>query len=269
MTISAKDVMALRKRTGLGMMDCKKALTDTDGDIDAAIELLRKRLKGKMDERADREAGEGLIAVAKTDDSSTIAMVQLNSETDFCSRSDTFVEATNKLAAMVLAVDAEGDVEATAEMNEIVDELRISVKENISIKRAIRMASGTLGYYVHHTGKLGVMVRLDGDLDNETLTGICQHIAAHVPTPKAVDEAGLSADEVEKHKNKAIEEAKESGKPAEIAEKIATGKLRKWIEEYTLLNQKYVKDPAGKQTVKQVIGDGATVKEFVRLIITS
>ncbi len=266
MAISAKDVMALRKRTGLGMMDCKKALTETNGDTEAAIELLRKKLKGKMEDRSGREASEGLVVVARADDGSAIAMVEMNSETDFCSRSDAFTAATKKISQLVLATDTQGEVQATDEITAIIDELRITVKENINLRRAVRLTGSTLASYVHHTGKLGVVVQVEGELDDESLTGICQHIAAHVPTPRAVDEAALPADEVEKHKNDAINEAKESGKPAEIAEKIATGKLRKWIDENTLLGQKYVKDPAGKQLVKDVVGDAA-IKQFIRFAI--
>ncbi len=265
MAISAKDVMALRQRTGLGMMECKGALQETDGDAEAAIELLRKKLKGKMDERADRAAAEGAVAVAEGDDS--IAIVELNTETDFTARNEGFIAATQQCAELALQCD-DGAVEsATDPIKEVVDNQRITTKENISFRRGFKMSGQTLGSYVHHNRKVGVIIKVEGEADDELLTGLCQHIAAAVPTPIAVDEAGLPADEVEKHRNEAIEEAEATGKPREIAEKIAIGKLRKWVDENTLLGQQYVKEMESKKQVKDVLPKGTKVLDFVRFAV--
>jgi elongation factor Ts len=265
MAISAKDVAALRARTGLGMMDCKKALTETDGDMDAAIELLRKKLKGKMDERTERAAAEGLVAVAAGD--GAIAMVELNCETDFVSRGDDFIAATKKVAELALASGAEGEVPVTDEIKAIVDDLRITIRENISYARGVRLTGAKLGDYVHHNGKLGVVVVGEGELDDDLLTGICQHVAASVPTPEAVDEAGLPQEAVAKVRDAAVEEAKASGKPPEIAEKMSTGKVRKWVEEHTLLGQVYVRELESKKKVGEVIPAGAKISQFVRYAV--
>ena len=267
MVISAKDVMALRQRTGLGMMDCKKALNESNGDIEAAIESLRKKLKGKMDERTDRAAAEGLVAVARAADNSAIAMIELNSETDFVSRSDDFVAATKKIAQLVLDSDVVGDAPVTPAITAITDDLRIKIQENISYARGVRLVGAKLGSYVHHNGKLGVVIMGEGDLADDLLTGLCQHVAASVPTPVAVDEAALPAADIAKVKADAIEEAQASGKPAEIAEKMATGKLRKWVDDHTLLGQIYVRELENKTKVKDALPKGAKVTRFVRYAV--
>lgn len=265
MAISAKDVMTLRQRTGLGMMDCKKALQETDGDMDAAVELLRKELKGKMDERTDRAAGEGVIAVAGDD--SSLAMVELDCETDFVARNEDFQAAGEKAAEIALK-QPDGEIAANDEINSLIDDLRIKIQENISYARGMKLSGGSLGSYVHHNNKLAGVVKVEGaEVDGETLTGLCQHVVAHVPTPLAVDEAGLDEGLKEKAMSEAKEEAIQSGKPEEIAEKIATGKYRKWVDEHTLLGQNYVKDPEGKQTVGEALPKGAQVKCFYRYAV--
>jgi len=266
MAISAKDVMNLRQRTGLGMMECKQALQETEGDVDQAIELLRKKLKGKMDERSDRAAAEGAVAVAAAD--GALALIELVSETDFAARNESFLEAAQKLADVAAEQGSgEGEVEATDAMQAVVEDLRITIKENISFRRGHRFAGGTLGSYVHHNNKVGVIVKGEGEISDETLTGIAQHIAAHVPTPLAVDEAGLP----DEAKSRALEEAKQeaidSGKPEQIAEKIATGKYNKWVAENTLLGQQYVKDMEGKSTVGDQLPKGAKIVDFVRYAV--
>jgi len=260
MAISAKDVAALRQRTGVGMMDCKKALTETNGDVEAAVELLRKRLKGKMDERADRAAGEGAIAVARSE--AGAAMIELRSETDFAARNDTFLEAARKIAELALA-QPEGEVQATPEISALIDELRITIKENISLARGVKLA-GKVGTYEHHNRQLGALVQGDGDIADELLNGFCQHVTAATPTPLAVDEAGLPTELVDQQRSEAIEEAKASGKPAEIAEKIATGKLRKWVDENTLLGQIYLRELDAKKPVRDYVPKGAKLTRFVR-----
>jgi len=265
MAISAKDVQALRQRTGLGMMECKQALSESDGDVEAAIELLRKKLKGKMDERSDRAAAEGVVAVARGE--GAVALVELNSETDFAARNDSFTEAADTIAQHALTHGTTGEVEADDTIKQIVDDLRITIKENITYRRAAKLTGEKVGSYVHHNGKVGVIVAAEGPVDDETLTGICQHIAAHVPTPMAVDEAGLPQSEKDKAHAEARQEALDSGKPENIADKIAAGKYSKWVAEHTLLGQQYVKDMEGKSTVAEQLPEGAKISNFVRYAV--
>lgn len=265
MAISAKDVQALRQRTGLGMMECKEALNESGGDVEGAVELLRKKLKGKMDERSDRAAAEGVVAVAA--DNGAAAIVELNSETDFAARNDSFLEAAGVIAQHALTSGATGEVAADATISKIVDDLRITIKENINYRRGAKLTSEKVGSYVHHNGKLGVLIAAEGPVDDATLTGICQHVAAHVPTPLAVDEDGLPQDQRDQAKAEAKEEAMQSGKPEEIAEKIAVGKYAKWVAENTLLGQQYVKDMEGKSTVGDLLPDGAKISSFVRYAV--
>ncbi len=264
-TISPKDVMALRQKTGMGMMECKKALEDASGDMDAAIKLLMAAAKGKMDLRADRAAVEGAIAIVKAADGKSATAVELNSETDFVARGDEFVAAVQKVAEIVQAGPA-GEFKGSPAVTAIVDELRVTTKENVSLARAVKLEAATkVGSYLHHNRQVAALVAVDGAADDDLLVGLCQHIAAYVPTPLAVDESGLPAAEIETAKQGFIAEAQASGKPAEIAQKMAIGKLKKWVDERTLLGQPYVRDPAGKQLVRDVVPKGTTVKGFVRL----
>ena len=178
MAISAKDVMALRKRTGLGMMECKQALGDADGDAEEAIKLLKERLGSKMAERSDREAGEGAISWAKGD--GVVALIELASETDFAARNDSFIEAAEKIAQMALNAP-DGVSQGTPEMQELVDNLRITIKENISLRKVIKLSGENVGGYVHHTRKAGAIVAAEGGVPDDLLSGICQHITATIP----------------------------------------------------------------------------------------
>ncbi len=265
MSVTAKDVMALRKRTGLGMMECKQALGDANGDMDEAVKLLRERLGGKMDERSDREAGEGAIAIAKGD--GAVALVELASETDFAARNDTFIAAAQQIADLALAESGSGEIAATDAMQAPVEDLRITIKENISIRKIIRLTGGAAGGYVHHTRKAGAIIAGEGDIADDLLTGICQHVTATIPpaTPAlAVDEAGLPKDQYDAAKAAAVQEAKDSGKPDEIADKIATGKMRKWVDDHTLLGQIYLREMDAKKPIRDYLPDGASITTFVR-----
>lgn len=263
MAVSAKDVMQLRQKTGLGMMECKKALEETHGDADAAIQLLRERLGKKMEERADRSAAEGVIAAAV--DAGAAAMVELNTETDFTARNEAFVEAGDKVAQIALA-KSDGPVEADDQINQVIEHIRITTKENASYRRGVRLSGEKVGLYVHHNRQIGVIVAAEGDVDDATLTGVCQHIAAHVPTPLAVDEAGLPEDQKAQALEQAKQEAIDSGKPENIAEKIAQGKYDKWVAENTLLGQQYVKDMEGKSTVGDQL-KGGKITDFARYVV--
>ena len=261
MAISAKDVMTLRQRTGVGMMECKAALNDANGDMDAAIALLRERLKGQMDERSERAASEGAIAIARRGDA--VAMIELLSETDFAARNDGFVAAAQKIADLALA-GADGEVAPTDAMKHLVDDLRITIKENISLGKGVKLSGGKAGAYLHHNRKVGAIVLAQGDFSDDLLTGLCQHVVASVPTPLAVDEAGLAPAALQEQKDKAAEEAKASGKPQQIIEKMVQGKVRKWVDEQTLLGQIYIRELDAKKPVRDYLPKGGKVVNFAR-----
>lgn len=266
MAITAQDVMALRQRTGMGMMECKAALNEANGDMQAAVEVLRKSAKGKMDERTDRAAAEGALAIARSADGTSVALVELNTETDFVARNDAFIASAEKAAQTVLA-GPDGEASANAEITKLIDEIRITTKENASFARGVKVTGKQVGAYVHHNRKVAGVVVIDGQLDAESLTGLAQHVAATdgmmLPIPLAIDESGLPADQVAAQKAAYVAEAQASGKPAEIAEKMSAGKLRKWMGDNTLLGQAYVKDMSGKTTVGQVL-KGAKIVKYVR-----
>lgn len=260
--VSAKDAMTLRQRTGLGIMDCKAALAETNGDMKAAEDLLRERMKGKMDTRTDRAAGEGCIAIAMVGDGA--AIVELRAETDFTARNDGFRAMAADVAKSVAGGPA-GAVTPSAEVTKRIDDVRITTGENISFARGETMRGGSFAQYIHHDGKLGVLLQFEGAVPAELGTGICQHIAAHVPTPQAIDESGMSKDVVDAHRADAVKEAQASGKPAEIAAKIAEGKMRRFFEDNTLLGQKYVKDD--KKSVRELLPAGVRILRFARYAV--
>ncbi|WP_435104707.1 translation elongation factor Ts [Arhodomonas sp. AD133] len=267
MAISAQLVKDLRERTGAGMMECKKALVEAEGDIEAAIEVMRKRGLAKADKKAGRVAAEGAIVVSTSDDARQGAMVEVNSETDFVAAGDDFKAFSQKIADLVLKenpadLDAlmaleldDGDDVATAQKALIA-----KIGENIEIRRFVRYeTSGVLASYLHGS-RIGVMVELEGG-DEALARDICMHIAASQPLHITPDE--VSADVVAKEKDILVEQAKDSGKPAEIIEKMVDGRLRKWLGEITLLGQPFVKDP--DQTVGKLLeSKGATVTHFTR-----
>ncbi len=266
MSISAKEVMALRQRTGLGMMDCKKALTECDGDADAAEEALRKKLKGKMDARTERSASEGRLAVASADDNKSVAVIEINTETDFTARNDYTAEMSGKIAGIILGGSA-GEAAADDTIAKIMDEVRIKTGENASYRRGVKLEGEHCGFYLHHDNQKAVVLSLSGKVDDDVIAGICMHITAHVPTPVGVDASDVSEDELTKVREQAEEDAKEQGKNPEIASKMAEGRVRKYLAENTLLGQKYVKDPEGKMTVKDLLPEGVTVNKFARYVV--
>lgn len=260
--ISPKDVMMLRNRTNLPMMDCKAALAEAGGDIEKAEELLRKKLKGKMDSRTDRAAGEGRIGILVQGAEAVI--VEVRAESDFTAKNEKFVAMVNKVAQSVLTA-APGDVAATDAIKAAVDEVRISTGENCSFARGYRMHGGPgtkYGMYVHHDGKTGSIVQAEGNVADEVLRQICMHIVAAVPRPQGVSASDVPAAVVEKERKFRIEQAMESGKPKEIAEKMVEGGMRKFFEEIALLEQPFVMDPTKK--VKDMVGSGGTIKAFKR-----
>ena len=256
-TIAAKDVMALREKTGLGMMDCKKALQENDGDMNAAESWLREKRKGKMDTRTERTTGEGRIGIAI--DGTKAVIIELQTETDFTAKNDAFLTATDAVAGLALA-QAAGDVEADDAMNKHVDDLRITTGENVNFARGKRLDGGSYGSYVHHDGKRACLLQIEGDAPADALKRICQHIVFH--DPLGIDADDVPAEKIESIRNEALAEAKDSGKNDEIAGKMADGKVRKYLEENTLMAQKYVLDES--MTVADALGGDAKITAFVR-----
>jgi len=266
--ISASDVMRLRNQTGLSMMECKKALVEAAGDIAKAEDILRKNMKGKMDTKTDRAAGQGRIAIAIHPQESSAAIVEIRAETDFTAKNDQFITVADNIAAATLT-QASGEVKVFPDAQQLVDQLRISTGENVSFARghkfAGNMGTTAFGKYVHHDGKTGVLIMAEGSVNEETLRQLCMHITAAVPVPKGVTAQDIPANIVEKERKFRIEQAMESGKPKEIAEKIVEGGMRKFFEELALMEQPFVMDPTKK--IKDVLGPKANVLAFVRYAV--
>ncbi len=257
MSFTAKDVMTLRQKTGMGMMDCKKALNETGGDAAAAEEWLRERMQGKMAERTERATGEGRIGIAVAGDKA--AIIEVQTETDFTAKNEGFVAMVDDVAKLALGQPA-GDVNVTDEIATRIDDIRLTTRENMSLSRGVRMDGGCFGHYIHHDGRRGVLLQLEGEADPELTRGICQHIVFH--DPKGISESDVDPAVLEEVRTEAVAEAKETGKPEEIARKIAEGRVRKYLEENTLLNQKYVLDES--KQVKDLLPGGTTIKSFIR-----
>ncbi|GMV26217.1 MAG: elongation factor Ts [Phycisphaerae bacterium] len=263
--ISAKEVMSLRNKTGLSMMACKAALAEAGGDPEKAEEILRKQLKGKMESRTDRAAGEGRIYIVTAPDQSTGTVVEVRAETDFTAKNEGFVNMVKAVAALAAKAPA-GPIAATPEINAEIDKVRIATGENCSYARGFKYAGapGTakVGGYVHHDGKTGALIHAEGAIDAETLAKIGMHIVAADPRPKGVSVNDIPADVIEKERKFRIEQAMESGKPKEIAEKMVEGGMRKFYEEVALLEQVFVLDPSKK--IKDVVGSGAKLVAYQR-----
>ncbi len=270
MSISAALVKELRERTSAGMMDCKKALQETEGDIDAAAEVLRKKGQAKADKRAGRVAAEGVVIAAISDDSHYGVIAEVNTETDFVAREENFVEFCKNLlaAALEAKVDSIDSLCSLPMPNgQTVDEVRkgliAKIGENINIRRFKAISSqGQVSAYIHG-GRIGVLVDLqggDGDLGRD----IAMHVAASAPLvvrPEQVDEAL-----VEKEKEIFKAQALASGKPAEIVEKMIGGRIKKYLAEVSLYGQAFVKDPAS--TVEALVKEKqAEVVSFERFVV--
>ena len=260
--ITAAMVKSLRDETGQGMMECKKALTETNGDTEAARDLLRKKGLVKADKKAGRATTEGLIRVRINDDTTRATMVELRCETDFCSRNDVFRAMADEVADLASASD-EGEIVPCDEITQVVQQCFEKIGENMGFGRGTTIKAVKVGSYIHHNGRAGVIVGVDSNLDEETLCELCQHIAFSDPLGITVDD--IPADLVEKEKSFAKQEAIDSGKPAEIAEKMVVGKVKKFLSANALMEQKFVRDE--KVTIKQVL-DGATVTAFARFSLS-
>jgi len=270
--ITASMVKELREKTDAPMMECKKALSEANGDMDKAEEILRVKLGNKASKAAARVAAEGIVAISISADGKTGAIVEVNSETDFVAKNDEFIALTNGAAELVAkhnpadvaALSAlplgEGTVESTRSA------LVGKIGENMTIRRFVRTeAKGKLASYIHGGAKVGVLVDLVGG-DEALAKDIAMHIAAS--KPKSLDASGVSADLIDTERRVAIEKAKEAGKPAEMLEKIAEGTVQKFLKEVTLLGQVFVKAEDGKQTIEQLLkSKGASVASFTLYIV--
>ena len=258
-------VKELRERTGAGMMECKKALVETGGGMDEAVEQLRKSGQAKADKKSGRIAADGLVVVAADGNNAVIA--EVNSETDFVAKDENFVEFAQDVAAAALAGDA-NDVESLnaetlldgRKVEAARTELVAKVGENISLRRFARLqAVDNLGSYTHGA-RIAAIVSLQGG-NADIARDIAMHIAAS--NPVCIDEDGVPADTLERERRIFSEQAAESGKPPEIIEKMVTGRVAKFLKEVTLLGQPFVKDP--DMTVARLLKDAdASVTSFVR-----
>ncbi len=271
MQITAAMVKELRERTGAGMMECKKALQASGGDIDAASEQMRKSGAAKAEKRAGRVAAEGVVTILTSDDAKEAVVAEVNSETDFVAKGDDFQSFARAVAASALRnkpADLTELMETTLpEFGDgVVDavrrELIAKIGENINVRRfsLIQSQGGTLGSYLHGT-RIGVVVDMRG-ADVSVAKDVAMHVAAS--RPLCVGEADIPADVMAKEKEIFTAQAEQSGKPPEIAEKMATGKLKKFVKEVTLLGQPFVKDP--DQSVEKYLSThNAQVVRFERL----
>jgi elongation factor Ts len=267
MTITAEAVKALRERTGAGMMECKKALVETHGDLDAAAELMRKAGLAKADKKAGRVAAEGAIVVERAADDRSAVIAEVNSETDFVARQDDFQGFAAAVAKTALAAGSdslEAVLALPLEDGATVEETRrgmvARIGENISVRRVARLSAPTrVGTYVHG-GRIGVVVGLEGG-DEAVAHDLAMHIAASNPQYATPDQ--VPAEQVEKEREILSAQAAQEGKPADIVAKMVEGRIRKYLAEICLVGQPFVKDP--DTTVEKLLkAAGAKVTGFVR-----
>jgi elongation factor Ts len=265
MSITASMVKDLRERTGAGMMECKKALVESEGDLNAAAEALRMSGQAKADKKAGRVAADGKVVINRDGDKAVI--VEINSETDFVAKDENFIAFADAVAVAALqsgttdAADLAGEsIGDGKSVEEARTELVAKVGENISVRRALIVDNaGSIGFYTHGA-RIGAVVTLDGG-DDDLARDIAMHVAA--TNPVCIDEGGVPAESLETERRIFSEQAAESGKPPEIVEKMVSGRVAKFLKEITLVGQPFVKDP--DQTVGKLLGAaGASVKSFVR-----
>jgi len=287
--ITASLVKELREKSGVGMMDCKRALQENNGELDAAMDWLRTKGLAKAAKKADRAAAEGLVAGMVSQDAKSGVVIELNAETDFVSKNATFQEAAREIARVALGVDGDVDAISAAKtakgetVGDMVTNLIATIGENMRLRRSGRLSvgQGAVALYLHNkeaddVGKLAVLVALEGAGDQSVLKEVGRKIALHVagtPTPPlALTTDELDPAVVAKEREIQTLTAMESGKPREIAEKMVEGRIRKWQEEVVLLKQPFVMNP--DQTIEQLIaetskqlGSPVTVKGFLRFAL--
>lgn len=267
MTVTAQLVKELREITGVGMMDCKKALSETDGDLEKAVEYLRKAGQAKADKKASRVAAEGKILISADTENNQHAILEINCETDFVAKDEKF----NKFSESVLRALTRNSVSTVEELSGIeengstIDDERkkliAEIGENISIRRfSFLNSNNTVGSYIH-MGRIGVMVEVEGSQDEDLAKDLAMHIAANNPLYK--DQNDVPAEELEKEKEILKAQALAEGKPEDIIEKMIQGRLNKYLEQITLYGQPFVKDPDIKVS-KLLENAGASIKGFIR-----
>ena len=272
MAITAAQVKELRERTGSGMMECKKALVDADGDMDAAIDALRKTGLAKADKKASRIAAEGVVVIETGDDSKTAAIVEVNCETDFVARKEDFQDFVSAIAKRVLT-DNPADIDALMAMPlkdgdaGTVEDARkamiATIGENMTVRRFTRVESENPLASYRHGVRIGVLVDVAGG-DTTLGKDLAMHIAAHDPRPVCISEDQVPEDMIAAERDIFTAQARDSGKPDNIIEKMISGRIRKYLGEITLLGQSYVKDP--DQTVGTLLEQaGASVVRFERV----
>jgi elongation factor Ts len=276
MAITAAQVKELREKTGAGMMDAKKALTETDGDMEAAVDLLRVKGLAKAEKKAGRTAAEGLVALAVTDGAGVL--VEVNSETDFVARNPEFQEMARGIAEAALGVDDIERLKAAPmggkTVDEVVKDKIATIGENMSVRRMARLSGDWVASYVHNQvadgmGKIGVLVALSGG-DGPAAAQIGRQVAMHVAatSPASLDVDDLDPALVEREKQVLTEQAKESGKPDAVIEKMIAGRLNKYYQEVCLLRQPFVVNP--DLTVAKAVeaaGNDLKVTGFVRFAV--
>ncbi|MCG7419897.1 translation elongation factor Ts [Macrococcus epidermidis] len=269
MAITAQLVKQLRERTGAGMMDCKKALTETNGDIDAAVDYLREKGIAKAAKKADRIAAEGTTYVASKGNDAVL--LELNSETDFVARNEGFQALVKEIADHILAtkpadLDAlmASEIEAGKTVDTKMNEAISTIGEKLTLRRFVLVSktdADTFGEYLHMGGRIGVLALVENSTDAEGAKDVAMHIAAL--NPKFVSREQVSAEELEHEKNVLKQQALNEGKPENIVEKMVEGRLRKYLEEICAVDQPFVKNP--DQTVAEFLkSKGGTLKSFVR-----
>lgn len=265
--ITASMVKELREQTSAGMMDCKKALNETNGDMDAAVDWLRKKGLASAAKKAGRAAAEGLVAVATTDGKA--AMIELNAETDFVSRNDTFQSVVSQVADLALKTGSDVETLKETDLNgktvqENITNLIASIGENMELRRAATLSvdNGVVASYIHsalvpNMGRIGVLVALESTGDKAALEALGKQIAMHVAAtrPAALSVEDLDPELVARERQVLVDQATASGKPQDIAEKMVEGRIRKFYEEVVLLQQAFIMDT--DKTVETVIADAS------------
>ena len=263
MAISAAMVKDLRERTGLGMMDCKRALQDAGGDIEKAIEELRKSSSLKAAKKAGRTAANGLLGVLVSEDCSLGAIVEVNIETDFAAKNEKFIDFVSKVTETVFEASKSGGVEeAPLELEALRESLIQEIGENILVRRikTINSENRGLGYYMHGDQRRGALVELTGP-NTELAKDLAMHVVA--TSPMVVRPEDLPQEVLDKEREIYVSQAEESGKPADIVEKMVEGRIRKYVAEVSLLEQDFVKDPDKK--VRDLLKSaGVDLVSFVR-----
>ncbi len=260
-------IKLLRERTGAGIVDCKQALEETGGDIEAAVDLLRKKGIAKAAKRGDREATQGLIKVAVNAANSEGYIFEMNAETDFVVRNDQFREAAEKIMSLILSKTPSTieellglELEGGVSVAETLTHMSGVIGEKIGIGRYAKLTSlGTVGSYSHPQGNIGVIVALDKSGETELAQNIAMHVAA--ANPRYVKPEEVDVAELEKEKDVYREQLRAERKPEEMIEKILQGKINKYYEEVCLIKQEYIKDD--KKKVEEIL-NGATIEGFVR-----